>query len=191
MTFVTRTHAVIVAAVISAMVSIGAGAAIDPAAEKFWPQWRGPCATGASKTADPPIDWSETKNVRWKVEIPGRGSASPIVWGDKLFVLTAIPAGSSGAAAHQPRGGIQPPGRRAGEHQRDARVAWSLDHDTAYVPSPLFYDGTLYFLKTHSGVLSPYDATTGKPHYQLQRLEGVPNVFASPVAAQGRISCRP
>jgi len=49
------------------------------AAERFWPQWRGPYATGVSKYADPPLEWSETKNVRWKVEIPGRGSASSSV----------------------------------------------------------------------------------------------------------------
>ena len=54
------------------MLSLGLPA--DPTAEKFWPQRRGPCATGASKTAEPPIEWSESKNVRWKVEIPGRGS---------------------------------------------------------------------------------------------------------------------
>ena len=48
-------------------------AAPDPAAEKYWPQWRGPYATGVSKTADPPLEWSETKNIRWKIEIPGRG----------------------------------------------------------------------------------------------------------------------
>ena len=45
----------------------------------------------------------------------------------------------------------------------------------------------LYFLKTNSGILSAFDAKTGKPHYQNQRLDGVPNVFASPVAARGRI----
>ena len=49
------------------------------------------------------------------------------------------------------------------------------------------YDGIIYFLKTNSGVLSAFDAKTGKPHYQMQRLEGVPNVFSSPVAAAGRI----
>jgi outer membrane protein assembly factor BamB len=48
-------------------------------------------------------------------------------------------------------------------------------------------DGTLYFLKTNSGILSAFDARTGKPHYQNQRLEDVPNVFASPVSAQGRV----
>ena len=64
---------------------------------------------------------------------------------------------------------------------------WSIDHDTPYVPSPLLYDGIVYFLKSNSGILSAYDAKTGKPHYQLQRLEGVPNVFASPVGAKGRV----
>jgi len=364
------------------------GGAMDRAAEKYWPQWRGPYATGVSKTADPPIEWSETKNVRWKVEIPGRGSASPVVWGDRIFVLSAVPSGADAAAAHQPRGGVRPAvphryvvvalDRKTGKviWQRTARestphegshpdngtyasssaitdgqrvyaffdseglyaydmdgtllwnkdlgdkkmrnefgegctpvlygdrivvvwdhqgpsfivaldkmtgkelwrterqeidswatplvveeggraqvitsgmsrlrsydvetgklvwegpgltmnpipspvygdgvvfatsgfrgnslkairladakgdigatnaVAWSLNHDTPYVPSPLLYDGILYLLKSNSGLLSAYDAQTGKPHYQLQRLENVPNVFASPVGAGGRI----
>ncbi|HMC77675.1 MAG TPA: PQQ-binding-like beta-propeller repeat protein, partial [Vicinamibacterales bacterium] len=64
---------------------------------------------------------------------------------------------------------------------------WSIDHDTPYVPSPLLYDGIVYFLKSNSGILSAYDVKTGKPHYALQRLEGVPNVFASPVGAKGRV----
>ena len=64
---------------------------------------------------------------------------------------------------------------------------WSLDHDTPYVPSPLLYDGVIYLLKTNSGILSAYDAKSGKPHYQLQRLDSVPNVFASPVGAKGRV----
>jgi len=55
------------------------------------------------------------------------------------------------------------------------------------VPSPLLYDNILYFLKTNSGILTAVDAKSGTPHYQLQRLDGVPNVFASPVGAQGRV----
>src|SRR5262245_6544634 len=87
---------------------ITALAAPDPAAERFWHQWRGPYATGVSKYADPPLEWSETKNIRWKVEIPGRASASPVVWGDRIFLLTAVPGGVIGAAAHAPQGGVQP-----------------------------------------------------------------------------------
>lgn len=363
-------------------------AAPDTTPEKYWPQWRGPHATGVSKTADPPLEWSETKNIRWKTEIPGRGSASPVIWGDRVFVLSAVPAGVDLAASHQPRGAIRPAvphrfvvmavDRKTGkivwektarestphegahpqfgtyasssaftdgervyaffdsfglyaydmngkllwekdlgdkkmrnefgegqtpvlhgntivvqwdhqgpsfitaldkltgkelwrterqeidswgtplvvEHGGKAQVIasamnkvtsydlatgqvvwqgpgltmnpipstvydngmvyavsgfrgnklhaiqldeakgdlattsaikWSLSADTPYVPSPLLYDGVIYLLKGNTGILSAFDAKTGKPHYQLQRLEGVPNVFASPVAAKGRI----
>jgi outer membrane protein assembly factor BamB len=55
-----------------------------------WPQWRGPLANGVAPHADPPIRWDEKTNVKWKVAIPGNGSATPIVWGDQIFVLTAI-----------------------------------------------------------------------------------------------------
>ena len=73
----------------AASLAIGAVASARqaPAGERYWPQWRGPHGTGFSKTATPPTEWSETKNIRWKVEIPGRGSASPVVWGDRVFVL--------------------------------------------------------------------------------------------------------
>ena len=55
-----------------------------------WPQWRGPLGTGAAPSSNPPATWSETENIRWKVPIPGQGHASPIAWGDRVFVLTAI-----------------------------------------------------------------------------------------------------
>jgi outer membrane protein assembly factor BamB len=362
--------------------------AADSVADTYWPQWRGPNATGASPTADPPVEWSETQNVRWKVEVPGRGSGTPVVWGDRVFVTTAVPVGLDPLAAHEPRGMMTPrlphryvvmafdradgrvvwqqTAREAapteGAHQDNGTfasssavtdgevviasfesqgiyaydmsgkkiwekdlgdkqmrnefgegstpalhgrflvivwdhqgqsfivaldkdsgeeiwrvnrdeidtwatplivehagkyqvvtagmnrlrsydletgalvwetagttmnpipspvagdgmvfltsgfrgnslkaidldeakgavegapaVVWSVDRDTPYVPSPLLYDGLIYFLKTNSGVLSAFDARTGTPRYQVQRIEGVPNVFASPVAAAGRI----
>jgi len=66
-------------------------------------------------------------------------------------------------------------------------IVWTLERDTPYVPSPLLYDNVLYLLKTNSGILSAFDAPTGKPHYQLQRLDGLPEVFSSPVGASGRV----
>lgn len=69
-----------------------------------WPAWRGPLANGIAPNANPPSVWGETKNVHWKVEIPGRGSSTPIVWEDQIFLLTAIPVaakdgqGAAGAA---------------------------------------------------------------------------------------------
>lgn len=384
-----KAKAAILTLTIGAVLLASAFALPDPAAEKFWPQWRGPYATGVSQHADPPVEWSETKNIRWKIEIPGRGSSSPVVWGGRLFLLTAVPVGVEGPASHAPRGGMRERGvhryivlainRRDGSiawqhtvreeepHEAshgqngtwasgsavtdgrhvfayfesrglyafdmdgkllwekdfgdkkmrnqfgegstpalyndrlvvvwdhlggqsfvvaldkntgkeiwrvnrdeidtwatplvleqggrtqaivpgmkrlrsydlengsivwesdgltmnpipspvfadgimiamsgfqgndlkairlaDAKgnidgtsaIAWSLNRDTPYVPSPLLYDGILYFLKSNNGILSAFDAKTGKPHYQLQRLDGVPNVFASPVGAKGRV----
>jgi outer membrane protein assembly factor BamB len=74
------------------------------AAVRYWPQWRGPDATGVSRTATPPAEWSETKNVRWRIEVPGRGSGTPVIWGDHVFITTAVPEGVSGEAAHRPLG---------------------------------------------------------------------------------------
>ena len=85
------------AALAAACVITGIGARDLAASDDGWPQWRGPLATGAAPAADPPVEWSETRNVRWKIEIPGNGSATPIVWGDHVFVSTAVPAGDSGA----------------------------------------------------------------------------------------------
>jgi outer membrane protein assembly factor BamB len=352
-----------------------------PSADRYWGQWRGPRAAGVSRTATPPLAWSETQNVRWKVEIPGRGSSSPIVWGDRVYVSTAIPVvggrqvkagmrhkfvvmafdrstgrkvweqvakeeathedthadngtyasaslvtdGEHLIANFESRGlfafdlagkpvwqkdlgdkdmrnqfgeGSTPAlfgrylvqvwdqykqqsfvvalDKRTGEelwrrnrdeidtwatplivevngrpqvivgamnrihaydlgtgdivwesagltmnaipspvHEdglafltsgfrgnslkairlADAKgditgtpaIVWSMDRDTPYVPSPLVYDGMLYVLKGNTGILSVFDAKTGKPHYALQRLEATPNVFSSPVGAAGRV----
>lgn len=55
-----------------------------------WPHWRGPLMNGAAPLATPPLEWSEEKNVKWKVNIDGEGSSTPIVWENRIFVLTAI-----------------------------------------------------------------------------------------------------
>lgn len=62
----------------------------EPTAADDWPSWRGPTANGiAPKHAAPPTKWDDKTNIKWKVELPSRGSATPIVWGDQVFVLTA------------------------------------------------------------------------------------------------------
>jgi len=71
--------------------------------DAHWPAWRGPDTSGAAAGA-PPITWSESEHIRWKVAVPGFGLASPVIWGDQLFLLTAVkteraaegPATSSG-----------------------------------------------------------------------------------------------
>lgn len=66
---------------------------ITAAAVENWGQWRGPLGTGEAPKADPPTKWSATENIKWKVKIPGRGTGTPIVWGDQIFIQTAIPTG--------------------------------------------------------------------------------------------------
>jgi outer membrane protein assembly factor BamB len=65
----------------------------ESAGDSFWPQWRGPLATGVAPLADPPLTWSETNNVKWKTPIPGEGDSTPIVWGNRIFILSAIATG--------------------------------------------------------------------------------------------------
>jgi len=79
---------------VAALLFAPAVQAADPAsdAKKYWPQWRGPLATGVAPLADPPSEWSETKNVKWKVKVPGFGTSTPIIWGDRVFILTAVSA---------------------------------------------------------------------------------------------------
>jgi len=358
--------------------------------ERNWAQWRGPAMTGVSRTAKPPLAWSESRNIKWKVEVPGRGSSSPIVWNDRVYLLTAVPVGVEGPAQHSPRGALpqrgvhrykvmafdrktgkvaweqvareeepheaahgdngtwasssaitdgqhvfayfesrglyaydmsgklvwqadfgdkkmrnqfgegstpvlhgntlivvwdhlnqpsyvialdkrtgkelwrvdhpemdtwatplvvthegrqqvivnamnrvrsydletgkivwQGPGttmnvipspvfgngmvfimsgfrgnnlkaiklaEAKGDISTTGAIAWQLDRDTPYVPSPLLYDNILYFLKTNNGLLSAFDAASGKPHYQVQRIAKAPGeVFSSPVGADGRV----
>ena len=79
------------------------GQAVNPLAQ--WGQWRGPLATGAARKADPPVEWSETKNIRWKTKLPGLGHSSPVVWGSLVFVTTAEMTG-----AKKPFTGVTPDG---------------------------------------------------------------------------------
>lgn len=362
-------------------------AAQQGAADRQWGQWRGPHWTGVSKTANPPTQWDEKKNVRWKVEIPGRGSATPVVWGERVYLLTAVPIGVEGDAQHAQMGArprvphrflVMAIDRRTGktvwqqtakeetpheaahgengtwaspsaivdgqhviasfesrgifaydmngklvwqkdlgdkqmrntfgegstpalhgntlivvwDHQGESfvvaldkrtgeelwrkprkeidtwatplvmtvngraqaivpamnqiisydlatgdivwesagltmnviptpvtdgtmawlmsgfrgnslkainvaqakgditgtpAVVWSMDRETPYVPSPLLYDNILYFLKSNNGLLTAVDAKSGKPHYVATRIDAIPNVFASPAGAAGRI----
>ncbi len=63
----------------------------------YWPHWRGPLGTGVAPRGNPPVEWSEDKNVRWKIAIPGKGHSTPIIWGDRIFITTAIPYGDASA----------------------------------------------------------------------------------------------
>lgn len=72
--------------------ALAAGALFSQASD--WPSWRGPMHSGAA-LANPPTSWSETKNIRWKTVIPGRGHSSPIVWKGTIYLTAAIETGKT------------------------------------------------------------------------------------------------
>jgi outer membrane protein assembly factor BamB len=81
---------------------LGVTAFAADSALNYWPQWRGPAATGVAPQGDPPITWSETENVKWKVKIPGNGSSTPIIWGKQIFIQTAVKAEKAPGAENKP-----------------------------------------------------------------------------------------
>ncbi len=162
-----------------------------------WPQFRGPMGTGEAPGANPPVEWSETSNIRWKIPLPGLGHASPVVWGDRIFVLTAVPAQSALSTT-----------RRNSYHyqvlainRRDGSIIWRRTartepphesrHDTASwaSPSPVT-DGNYVIASFGSRGLYCYDMDGnlkwekdfGDMRIRYQWGEG-----ASPALADGRV----
>ncbi len=70
-----------------------AGFARAGAGDDHWPQWRGPFGTGVAR-GGAPLQWSDAENVAWRVAIPGRGFSTPIAWGERIFLTTAVPTGA-------------------------------------------------------------------------------------------------
>ena len=138
---------------LTTVVLVAGSAGSDPA---HWPQWRGPFFNGMARTAAP-VEFSDTKNIKWKVAIPGRGFSTPVIWGDRIFLTTAVPTGkvaqpaspatteqsqnppalnpgalnsgapNSGGSRGQGRGG---PGGGAGANEEQKFVVMCLDKKT-------------------------------------------------------------
>lgn len=131
---------------ISVWLALTGAAASEPADDKdaHWPQWRGPFDSGMARTAVP-TEWSSTKNVAWKVTIPGRGHSSPVIWGDRIFVTTAVANAAVGEAA-QSSGG-RGPGGGTGVGVEHRFVVLCLDRITGKV----MWERTARVAKPHEG----------------------------------------
>ena len=79
------------------------------AADANWPQFRGPASTGVADNPNLPDHWSTNENVAWKIEVPGRGWSSPVVWGGRVFVTTVV----SEAEMESPKKGLYFGGERS------------------------------------------------------------------------------
>jgi outer membrane protein assembly factor BamB len=306
-------------------------------ADDYWPTWRGPNCRGISPEGNPPLTWSETENIKWKVKLTGDASnSSPIIWKDKIFFQTAIKtdvkgkpeAPSTGGGSRRRRGpGGSPPtniykfnlvclDRNSGkmntlmgfgeggslavvgdavivvrDHEGDSfivalnketgemiwkkdrneatswatplpievngkiqvvinatnlirsydletgdivwqcsgqtrnvvptpvvgygmifctsgfrgsalqaielgrtgdlsdtdAVKWHVKEATPYVPSPLLYGDKLYVCSANQGVISCYNARTGKAYFLKERLQEINGIYASPAGAAGRV----
>ena len=113
------------------MLAVGTNAQKNSTNASHWPQWRGPDFNGMARS-DAPTKWSDTENVKWKAVIPGRGHSTPVVWGDKLFLTTAIPTAKAviptpAPADGRPGGGRGGPGGGAGANQEHQFVLMCLD----------------------------------------------------------------
>jgi len=120
----------------------------------------------------------ESGDLVWQASgMTANAIPSPVHSGDRLFVTSGF-RGNALLAIDL--------ARAKGDITGSEAVAWSLDRDTPYVPSPLLYEGTLYFVKSNSGILTAVDAASGAARFGPERLE-VKNVYASPIAAAGRV----
>ena len=93
----SRWRFVLILSCLSALTTLAdqAGVGACAAAPDDWRQWRGPAADGVAPLANPPVHWSETNNLRWKIPLPGKGHSSPIVFGDSVYLLSAVPVGEA------------------------------------------------------------------------------------------------
>lgn len=111
-----------------------------------WPQWRGPDSNGISSEKNLPNEWSSTKNIKWKVPVEGKGHSSPIVWGNKVFITTAI----------------------EGDVIADAKLTMRTE---IYGPSGKHPDG-VGAEKKHTLKVLCYDVNTGKLLWEKTAYEG-------------------
>jgi outer membrane protein assembly factor BamB len=142
----------------------GAVLVASPPTSDDWPQWRGPQGAGVGAGAFPDR-WSPTEHIAWKAAIPGRGHSSPVVWGDRVFVTTAIE-------------GAEIPGWKAPVHL-------GFDRKPGYVNADSTGVGRWLTLKVYA-----IQASTGRILWERTSFEGPPiddrhksNTFASSTAA--------
>lgn len=120
-------------------------------APRDWPQWRGPLGTGVAPDAQPPLEWGETQHIRWKTALPGKGHSTPIVWGERLYLTTAIPYGEPGKARLPNRPGAHDNLASTFHHEfvvlavnrKDGKILWQqtvhreLPHEAGHVTASL------------------------------------------------------
>ncbi len=173
MTRLNRLPALALPALLTLMAGLGSVAATG-----HWPGWRGPGGSGISPEVSLPDEWSPTKNVRWKTELPGRGHSSPIVWGRRIF-LTAEIEGEVIAGAkpvtHIRRGQVYVhPDSVSGNRTQTLKVI-SLDRDSGRIIwERTAYEGPVHDDRHRKGAYaSSTPVTDGRYVYAFFEAEGL------------------
>ena len=127
-------------------------AVLTVSARENWPAWRGPQANGVSSEKNVPLKWSTAENIAWKLAVPSRSGATPIIWGDHIFlnVATAMTTGALELWAVDRKRG-QPLWKRplgSGNNQQQKQ--------NMSTPSPVT-DGTAVWVMTGTGILKAFD----------------------------------
>ena len=133
----------------------------------------------------------KTGKLLWQLNMTGRGTSTPVGLPEMLYIGTEDRSsrndGAGGLFAIKPGadGDITPkPGTSS-----NAFVAWYRPKVGPQMASPLVYQGYVYTLSRNGGLVNCYDATTGKPQYERERLSGVRSFWSSPWAYDGKIFC--
>ncbi|MGB7925883.1 MAG: PQQ-binding-like beta-propeller repeat protein [Pyrinomonadaceae bacterium] len=161
--------------VLSATILPERGAA---SADSNWPQWRGPESQGVSMDKDLPAEWSSTKNVRWKTAIAGRGHSSPIIWGKRVFLTTAVEGAvvpGAKAATHKVDGKDWVHPDSVGADRKHTFKVIALDRDTGKIVwEKTAWEGTPYDDRHRkSSFASSTPATDGRYVYAYFGTEGI------------------
>ncbi|HYO98828.1 MAG TPA: PQQ-binding-like beta-propeller repeat protein, partial [Pyrinomonadaceae bacterium] len=145
-----------------------------------WPQWRGPEGQGVSNETGLPEEWSATKNIKWKTAIAGRGHSSPIVWGKRIFLTTAIEGeqipGAKAGVTHKMADGSDfvHPDAMGADRKHTFKVI-ALDRETGKIVwERVAYEGAVYDSRhKKASFASSTPATDGKYVFAFFGAEGL------------------
>jgi outer membrane protein assembly factor BamB len=145
-----------------------------------WPQWRGPEGQGVSVETGLPTEWGATKNIKWKTPIAGRGHSSPIVWGKKIFLTTAIEGevipGAKPGVTHKMADGSDfvHPDAMGADRKHTFKVV-ALDRETGKILwERVAYEGAVYDSRhKKASFASSTPATDGKYVFAFFGAEGL------------------